>query len=73
MNETTDTRERVVRLEERVVHLNKTVESMAEQVNEMHTLLQQAKGARWAILAAASVGGFVAAKLSIFLPWFPTK
>lgn len=73
MSDTTDTRDRVIRLEAEVAHQTQKIEAMADQVSEMHNLIMQAKGARWAILAAASVGGFIAAKLSLFFPWFPSK
>lgn len=73
MSADTDTRDRVIRLETEVEQLTKTVASMDTKVTAMHELLMQAKGARWAIWAAAGIGGAVAAKLSIFLPWFPPK
>lgn len=73
MSDTTDTRDRVVALEVKVQHLTDTVDTMASKVDEMHNLLMQARGARWAIIAAASAGGFIAAKLSLFFPWFPSK
>ncbi|PAP93976.1 hypothetical protein [Mesorhizobium wenxiniae] len=69
MSTETDTRDRVVRLEVKVQHLTDTVESMAEQVNQMHDLLMQARGARWAIIGAATLGGFMAAKAVTWLPW----
>lgn len=70
MNLETDTRDRVVALEVKVQHLTDTVDSMAEQVAQMHDLLMQARGARWAIIGAATVGGFLASKLFALLPWF---
>lgn len=71
MNPSTDTRDRVIRLEAEVEAMSKTVESMSKKVTEMHELLQQAKGARWAILLMAAAGGFISAKLSTFIPWLP--
>lgn len=64
-----DTRDRVIALETDVKHLSATVDTMAEQVKDMHTLLQQAKGARWAILTMAAVGGFIASKLGALIPF----
>jgi predicted esterase YcpF (UPF0227 family) len=69
MSTDTDTRDRVISLESDVKHLSESVKIMASQVAEMHTLLQQAKGARWAIIGAATIGGFVAAKMATVLPW----
>lgn len=62
-----DTRDKVVALEVKVLHLTQTIESMDEKLTELHSLFLQAKGARWAIIGAATVGGFVAAKAA---PWF---
>lgn len=73
MTTETDTRDRVIRLEAEMAQQTKKIDAMAGKVEEMHNLLMQARGARWAIIAAASVGGFIAAKLSMFFPWFPSK
>jgi predicted esterase YcpF (UPF0227 family) len=64
-----DTRDRVIALERDMQHMSGKVDEMAEQVKEMHQLLMQARGAKWAIVGMASVGGFISAKLSAFLPW----
>jgi len=69
MSESTDTRDRVIKLESDLKHLTDSVESMSTKVTAMHDLLQQARGARWLILTAAAVGGFVSAKLATFMPW----
>lgn len=69
----TDTRDKVVALERDVKHLTEQVEAMADKVSAMHDLLMQARGARWAILAMAAIGGFVSAKLAQFFPWFGTR
>jgi hypothetical protein len=64
-----DTREKLIRLETEFEHLSIKVDEMASQVKEMHGLLMQAKGARWAIVGLATIGGFISAKLTAFLPW----
>ena len=64
-----DTRDRLIRLETEVEHLTKNVASMSAQVKDMHELLMQAKGARWAILGMAGIGGFISAKLTALIPW----
>jgi hypothetical protein len=64
-----DTRDRLIALESDVKHLTATVDDMAVSVKEMAQLLQQAKGAKWVIITAAAVGGFLSAKLGAFLPW----
>ena len=70
MTDITDTRDRVIALETDVKHLTAKVDEMAEKVNAVHDLLQQAKGVKWLIVTAAAVGGFVSAKLAAVVPWF---
>jgi hypothetical protein len=69
MSESTDTRDRVIKLESDLKHLTDSVESMSAKVTAMHDLLNQARGARWLILTAAAIGGFVSAKLAALVPW----
>ena len=69
MTDQTDTRDRVIKLESDLKHLTDSVESMSAKVTAMHDLLNQARGARWLILTAAAIGGFVSAKLAAFVPW----
>jgi hypothetical protein len=69
MTDQTDTRDRVIKLESDLRHLTDSVESMSTKVTAMHDLLQQARGARWLILTAAAIGGFVSVKLAAFVPW----
>lgn len=68
MSSETDTRDRVIRLETTVETMAAEQAKMARKVDEMHSLLQQARGARWALIGAATIGGFVSAKLAPFLP-----
>ena len=65
-----DTRDRVIRLEAEVEALSGKVTSMDAKVTAMHELLLQAKGARWFLIGAAALGGFISAKIAPFLPWF---
>lgn len=64
-----DTRDRLIALERDVKHLTKNIDEMSDKVDELHNLLMKARGARWFILAAAALGGFVSAKLAMFFPW----
>ena len=63
-----DTRDRVIRLESKVESLERTIDGMAGHVKEMHELLLRAKGARYIIVAAAGIGGFISAKLAWLFP-----
>jgi predicted esterase YcpF (UPF0227 family) len=64
-----DNHERLVRLETRHEHLTEKMDAMSTKVDEMHELLMQARGARWAIVGIASLGGFFAGKVASLLPW----
>lgn len=64
-------------LEERIAVLETNQQFMREQlsemnanVKEMHSILLQAKGARWAILGVASLAGFLSAKFGWLLQSF---
>lgn len=69
-----DTRDRVIRLEEKVCALEEKIEAMGEKVSEMHALLLHAKGAKWMLMILIAIGGFVAAKITPLLAHFlPSK
>lgn len=65
--------ERLATLEANYTHMDRKIDAMANQVNEMHELLLKAKGAKYVILAAAAVTGFVSAKLTAVLGLFGLK
>jgi hypothetical protein len=56
--------ERIVALEINQEHMAKQIDHMSKKVDEMHEVLLQAKGAKWAIIGVASLAGFLASKLS---------
>ena len=51
--------ERVAVLEQRVARVETEIARVATKVDEMHAVLMQAKGLRWAIVAVTGVVGFV--------------
>ena len=53
-------RERVARLETKVDHLSEALDNAITKVDEMHGVMMQAKGARWVLIAAASIAGALA-------------
>ena len=61
--------ERIAVLETNHKHAVDKLDNMAKKVDEMHEVLLQAKGARWAILGVASMAGFIAGKFGSFLPY----
>jgi predicted esterase YcpF (UPF0227 family) len=57
-------RDRLIKLEIETTHLSKKVDEMAQQVDEMHDMLMQAKGAKLILIGVASIVGFISAKLA---------
>ena len=51
--------ERLATLEQKVSHMEGEVAKMAAKVDEMHAILLQARGVRWAIVAVAGLVGFL--------------
>ena len=62
------TEERLAVLETRMMSLEDDVRDMRIKVDEMHNVLMQAKGARFAIVAVAGLAGFLAGISAKLLP-----
>jgi hypothetical protein len=60
--------ERIAILEQQMRDMTDDVHETRKKVDAMHDLLMQAKGARWAIVAAASLAGFLAGAVHKLLP-----
>lgn len=58
--------ERIAVLETQIKHLDIELLEMSKKVNEMHGLLMQAKGFRWALIAFISCVSFTTGTL---IPW----
>jgi hypothetical protein len=52
--------ERLAVLEQKVSHVQAELGRMSAKVDEMHAVLMQARGVRWAIIAVAGLVGFLA-------------
>lgn len=52
--------ERLAVLEHKVSRMERELERMSVKVDEMHAVLMQARGVRWAIIAVAGLVGFLA-------------
>lgn len=61
--------ERLAVLEQRVSHIETQLVRMSAQIAEMHAVLMQARGVRWAIIAVAGIVGF----LTGLSHWFIAK
>lgn len=62
MDEQEQLRLKVALMEKDMLHMAEKVDQMAAQVAELHELMFQAKGAKWAILSVVAIGGFIAGK-----------
>jgi hypothetical protein len=60
--------ERAAVFEEKLTSLESRVGKIETKVDEMHNVLMQAKGARWAIIGVAGLAGFLSAKMSSIFP-----
>jgi hypothetical protein len=52
--------ERLAVLEQKVSHMEEELARMSSKVDDMHAILLQARGVRWAIIAVAGLVGFLA-------------
>lgn len=64
--------ERIAKLEVQLAHVSASVDRMAGKVDELHDMLQAAKGARWVLVGTAALIGFIGAKLGA-LTGFPGR
>lgn len=53
------TGERLVILEQTVSHMEEEIDKISAKVDEMHAILLQAKGVRWAVIAVSGLVGFL--------------
>lgn len=69
--------ERITALEVKVEHLNEKLDAAAKKIDIMHDLMQQMRGAKWAIWTLLATGGmvvgFVADKLHKLVPFFGAR
>ena len=62
-----DTRDRLIRLEQKFESHAVDMQETSEKVNKIYDLMNQAKGAKWAILGFAGISGFLGGKGSAIL------
>ena len=60
---------KIALLEYQMKQTEAKIDDLAHKVDSLVELLQQAKGARWTILAMSGVGGFLAAKGATLTAW----
>jgi hypothetical protein len=61
--------ERLAVLEQKVSHMEAELDRMSGKVDEMHAILLQARGVRWAIIAVSGLVGFLVG----IAHWFVAK
>jgi hypothetical protein len=62
--------ERIAVLEANQRHMGEKIDVMADQIQEVHDLLLKARGAKWAIIGFATLGGFIFAKAGVLTALF---
>lgn len=62
--------ERIAKLEVLVEHLTTQQDQMSIKVDEMCSILQNIKGAKWVILVIAGFAGFLISKVELFSTFF---
>ena len=70
---TLEDRERIRALEVKIEHMSDAVEHMSSKVDELHSMLMQARGARYAFIAIAGLAGFLSGKIGGFVAAFLPK
>ena len=51
--------ERIAKVEQRVEHMEEELDKMSSKVDDMHAIIMQAKGVRWAIITFSGLVGFL--------------
>lgn len=69
MSDASDTRDRVIRVETEMAAVKQQLKDVSEKLDQIHEIFLQAKGARYMIIGAAAVFGFVSAWLPSFVAW----
>ena len=64
-----DTRDKVIALEVKVEQLSDTVERLAAAIERLTSLLDQARGAKWAIGLMLFAGGALSSYLPTVIRW----
>ena len=62
-----DLRDRMARLETNISHISVALERNTEMLETLNNVLQQARGAKWALMLIASIAGFLGFKIGAVL------
>lgn len=67
-----ETERRLTRLEAESEDRDRRLARMEQKLDDIHDAFNQAKGAKWMLVALATVGGAIAGFATKFLPWTAT-
>ena len=62
-----DLLDRIARLETNISHMSVALERNTEMLETLNNVLQQARGAKWALMLIASIAGFLGSKIGTVL------
>ena len=62
-----DLLDRIARLETNISHMSVALERNTEMLETLNNVLQQARGAKWALMLIASIAGFLGSKIGSVL------
>ena len=62
-----DLLDRMARLETNISHMSVALERNTEMLETLNNVLQQARGAKWALMLIASIAGFLGFKIGAVL------
>lgn len=62
-----DLLDRIARLETNISHMSMALERNTEMLETLNNVLQQARGAKWALMLIASIAGFLGFKIGAVL------
>ncbi len=62
-----DLLDRIARLETNISHMSVALERNTEMLETLNNVLQQARGAKWALMLIASIAGFLGFKIGAVL------
>ena len=62
-----DLLDRIARIETNISHMSVALERNTEMLETLNNVLQQARGAKWALMLIASIAGFLGFKIGAVL------
>lgn len=70
MTDLLDHERRISRVEIRQDHQGDLLENMSTKVDELHRIMTEAKGAKWAIMTTVGILSFIGGTVATIATWF---